>query len=117
MIILKILEVNPFLIFSPISTKQHLIFIFMNNMTTVDSWIKQYQFMKKTLNVCVTGACGNLAYALYTLLCSGKAFGESIDLSLRLLDINEKSNRLKSLKIELEDCCFNNLKNISFYTK
>ena len=35
--------------------------------------------------VCITGACGNIAYSLYNYLCSGYIFGEDTQIELRLL--------------------------------
>lgn len=30
---------------------------------------------KAVINVCITGAAGNIAYALYSILCTGHIFG------------------------------------------
>lgn len=60
----------------------------------------------KRVKVCVTGAAGNIAYALIFRLASGEAFGKETSIDLRLLDIEPKKTVLESLEMELNDCKF-----------
>lgn len=45
----------------------------------------------RKINVCVTGACGKIAYSMYNSLCTGYVFGEGTCLDLRLLDLQSKA--------------------------
>ena len=54
---------------------------------------------EKPMIVCITGACGNIAYSLYNYLCEGHIFGNNIDIELRLLEIPVKKNQLEILKL------------------
>jgi len=36
--------------------------------------------IKTIMKVCVTGACGKIAYSLYSPLCSGNIFGPGIEI-------------------------------------
>lgn len=49
--------------------------------------------------VCITGACGNIAYSLYNYLCSGHVFGNHVEIELRLLEIPAKLKQLQILKL------------------
>lgn len=69
--------------------------------------------MKRILNVCVTGACGNIASSLYNILCAGEPFGTNVEMDLRLFDVEEKINHLKALKVQLQDCCYKHIRKIS----
>ena len=71
--------------------------------------------MNRNLNICVTGACGKIAYSLYNSLCTGYVFGENISLELRLLDVSTKMDELKILKEELDDCCYTNVASIKIF--
>ena len=73
--------------------------------------------MKRNIKVVLTGACGKIAYSLFTSLCSGFIFGSEFDLDLRLVDLASKSQELAILREELNDCCFTNVANISIYTE
>jgi malate dehydrogenase len=61
---------------------------------------------RQVLNVCVSGAAGNIANSFYNSLGSGEIFGANVEFNLRLLELPEKLNELKILLMELEDCCF-----------
>lgn len=57
---------------------------------------------QQLLNICVTGACGMVAYSLIPLLCSGRAFCcKDVKINLRLLDIEQALPGLKGLVMEL----------------
>lgn len=46
--------------------------------------------MKRSMKVCVTGACGKIAYSLYNPLCSGNIFGADVEIELHLIDVSTK---------------------------
>lgn len=71
--------------------------------------------MKRNMKICVTGACGKIAYSLYNSLCSGVIFSSDIEIELRLIDISSKRDELKILKEELDDCCYQYLSNIAIF--
>ena len=73
--------------------------------------------MKRSLKVALAGACGKIAYSLFTSLCSGYVFGVGFDLDLRLIDFSNKFQELTILKEEIDDCCFSNISSISIYTE
>jgi malate dehydrogenase len=59
-----------------------------------------------TLNVCVTGAAGNIANSFIPLLANGLVFGPNTKIKLSLLDISNASLTLEGVILELEDCVF-----------
>ena len=68
--------------------------------------------MAKHVKVAVTGAAGNISYALLFRLASGQAFGLDTTLDLHLLDIASTLSTLNGVIMELEDCVFPLLRNI-----
>src|SRR3989338_1991594 len=68
--------------------------------------------MKKTIKVAVTGAAGQIGYALLFRLASGQVFGKDTAMILHLLEITPALPALKGVVMELEDCAFPLLKNI-----
>ena len=63
---------------------------------------------KKPLRVVVTGAAGQIGYALLFRIASGEMLGKDQPVSLQLLEIpDEKAQKaLKGVMMELEDCAF-----------
>ena len=57
----------------------------------------------KVLNVCVTGAAGQIAYSFLPQLLRGAAF-PGANINLRLLDIPAAENTMKGVILELYDC-------------
>jgi len=71
--------------------------------------------MSKTpLTVCVTGAAGQIGYALLPHICSGKTFGPDQPIILHLLDLNIEGVQvaLGGVKMELEDSTYPLLKGV-----
>jgi malate dehydrogenase len=66
----------------------------------------------KRVKVAVTGAAGQIGYALLFRIASGQMFGTETDLDLQLLELEAALPALKGVAMELEDCAFPNLKNI-----
>lgn len=68
--------------------------------------------MIKHIKVVLTGAAGQIGYALLPRLASGQAFGLETTLDLHLLEIKPVLPALKGIAMELEDCAFPLLRNI-----
>jgi len=64
--------------------------------------------MKKPVRVAVTGAAGQIGYALLFRIASGEMLGKDQSVILQLLEIpDEKAQKaLKGVMMELEDCAF-----------
>jgi malate dehydrogenase len=63
---------------------------------------------KQPIRVAVTGAAGNIGYALLFRIASGEMFGKDQPLILQLLEIPAEGAQkaLKGVAMELEDCAF-----------
>jgi malate dehydrogenase len=63
---------------------------------------------KKPIRVAVTGAAGNIGYALLFRIASGEMFGKDQPLILQLLEIPAEpaQKALKGVAMELDDCAF-----------
>jgi malate dehydrogenase len=68
--------------------------------------------MGKHVKVAVTGAAGQIGYALLFRLASGQVFGPDVTVDLHLLEIEPALPALSGVAMELEDCAFPLLKNI-----
>lgn len=68
--------------------------------------------MFKHIKVAVTGAAGQIGYALLFRLASGQAFGLDTTIDLHLLEIEPALQALQGIIMELEDCAFPLLRNI-----
>ncbi len=68
--------------------------------------------MKKPIRVAITGAAGNIGYALLFRIASGQMFGADQPVALNLIEIEPALNALKGVCMELEDCAFPLLKDI-----
>ena len=66
----------------------------------------------RPLSVVVTGAAGNIGYALLPLLASGSVFGTDRPIELRLLEIPQALSQLEGVKMELVDAAFPNVSSI-----
>ena len=62
--------------------------------------------MKKPVHVTVTGAAGQIGYALIFRIASGSMLGEDQPIILQLLDITPAMEALEGVRMELEDCAF-----------
>ena len=58
------------------------------------------------INVTVTGAAGQVGYALLFRIASGEMFGARQPVALRLLEIEPAMKALEGVVLELEDCAF-----------
>ena len=62
--------------------------------------------MVRTVKVAVTGAAGQIGYAILPRLASGEVFGRDVRISLRLLEITPALKALEGVVMELDDCAF-----------
>ncbi len=65
---------------------------------------------RETVRVAVTGAAGQVAYALLFQIASGGLFGPETDVELALVDLESAQARLAGVAMELEDCAFARLR-------
>lgn len=64
------------------------------------------------VKVAVTGAAGNIGYALLFRIASGQVFGPNVTVDLHLLEIAPALPALEGVVMELQDCAFPLLRNI-----
>ncbi len=62
--------------------------------------------MKQPVRVTVTGAAGQIGYALLFRIASGAMLGNDQPVILQLLDITPAMEALQGVKMELDDCAF-----------
>ncbi|MDB4302448.1 malate dehydrogenase [bacterium] len=62
--------------------------------------------MKDPITVSVTGAAGQIGYALLTRIASGSMFGPDQPVNLRLIEIEPAMSALEGTVMELDDCAF-----------
>ena len=62
--------------------------------------------MTTPIRVAVTGAAGNIGYALLFRIANGDLFGPDQPVILQLLEIPPAMNALKGVAMELDDCAF-----------
>jgi len=62
--------------------------------------------MKQPVRVTVTGAAGQIGYALLFRIASGAMLGKDQPVILQLLDITPAMEALEGVKMELDDCAF-----------
>src|SRR6516225_742861 len=68
--------------------------------------------MADVIRVAVTGAAGQVAYAMLGRLASGEVFGARQKIILQLLEITPAMPTLEGVAMELDDCSFPNLQEI-----
>src|SRR5438552_5572447 len=69
--------------------------------------------MSNTIRVVVTGATGQVAYALLPRIASGEMFGPDTEIDLRLADIPQMIDKAKGVLMELEDGAYPLLERVS----
>jgi malate dehydrogenase len=62
--------------------------------------------MKSPIKVAVTGAAGQIGYALVFRIASGQVFGPDQPVALHLIEIPAALNALEGVEMELHDCAF-----------
>ncbi len=68
---------------------------------------------KQSVRVAVTGAAGQIGYALLFRIANGEMFGPDTDVHLNLLELEAALPALNGVKLELDDCAFPNLKSVT----
>lgn len=68
---------------------------------------------QKSVRVTVTGAAGQIGYALLFRLASGEVFGKDVDVHLQLLELTQALPALEGVRMELDDCAFENLASVT----
>src|SRR3982074_2494040 len=68
--------------------------------------------MKKPVTVTITGAAGNIGYALAFRVASGQMLGTDQPVNLHLLEITPALGALQGVVMELNDCAFPTLNKI-----
>ncbi|MCP0914040.1 MULTISPECIES: malate dehydrogenase [Legionella] len=68
--------------------------------------------MNNRIRVAITGAAGQIGYALLFRLASGQMFGPNTDIELNLLELEPALPALNGVAMELDDCAFPLLKRI-----
>lgn len=69
--------------------------------------------MSKRVKVAITGAAGQIGYALIFRIASGQMFGADTDVELNLLELEHALPSLKGVAMELDDCAFPLLKKVT----
>ena len=67
---------------------------------------------QKVIRIAVTGAAGNIGYALLFRIASGAMFGPDQPVALNLIEIPPALDSLKGVVMELDDCAFPLLKDV-----
>src|SRR5438132_10867654 len=68
--------------------------------------------MADVIRVAVTGAAGQVAYAMLGRLASGEVFGPNKKVILQLLEITQAMPALEGVAMELDDCSFATLQDV-----
>ena len=68
--------------------------------------------MADAIRVAVTGAAGQVAYAMLARLASGEVFGPDHKVILQLLEIPQAMPALEGVAMELDDCSFSALQDV-----
>ncbi len=69
--------------------------------------------MTKRVKVAISGAAGQIGYALIFRIASGQMFGSDTEVELRLLELEQALPALKGVAMELDDCAFPLLKKVT----
>src|SRR5437868_392498 len=69
--------------------------------------------MMKRVKVAISGAAGQIGYALIFRVASGQMFGYDTEVELNLLEIPPVLSALDGVKMELDDCAFPLLKKVT----
>ena len=72
--------------------------------------------MAKRVKVAVTGAAGQIGYALLFRIAAGEMFGSDTEVDLSLLELEKALPALAGVVMELDDCAFSLLRSVSVST-
>ena len=65
------------------------------------------------MKVAITGAAGQIGYALCFRIAAGEMFGPDVDVDLRLLELEVALNAANGVGMELDDCAFPLLRSVT----
>lgn len=68
--------------------------------------------MKQRIRVAITGAAGQIGYALIFRIASGQMFGLNTEVELHLIELEPALPALEGVSMELDDCAFPLLKKV-----
>jgi malate dehydrogenase len=68
---------------------------------------------KKRVKVAVTGAAGQIGYAILFRIASGQMFGADTEVELQLIELEVALGSLRGVAMELDDCAFPLLKKVT----
>src|SRR5882757_8653537 len=68
--------------------------------------------MSKRIKVAVTGAAGQIGYALLFRIAAGEMFGKDTEIDLSLLELEKALPALAGVVMELDDCAFPLLRSV-----
>ncbi len=68
--------------------------------------------MKKRVKIAISGAAGQIGYALIFRIASGQMLGPDTEVELQLLELEQTLPSLRGVAMELDDCAFPLLKNV-----
>src|SRR5215212_3896844 len=80
--------------------------------TAAPSTNREIAPMKTPVNVAITGAAGQIGYALAFRVASGQMLGADQPVNLHLLEITPALGALQGVVMELNDCAFPTLNKI-----
>lgn len=86
--------------------------ISLSDKSVLWSLIKEENRMNKRIRVAITGAAGQIGYALLFRIASGEMFGKGVDVELNLLELEPALPALEGVAMELDDCAFPLLRRI-----
>ncbi len=69
--------------------------------------------VSKKIKVAVTGAAGQIGYALLFRIATGEMFGKDVEIDLSLLELEKALPALGGVVMELDDCAFPLLKKVT----
>lgn len=78
----------------------------MERLESIQKKLGQGQKTKKPIKVTVTGAAGNIGYALVFMIGQGRLFGPNQPVDLTLLEVPVAENQMKATIMELNDCVY-----------
>jgi hypothetical protein len=78
----------------------------LNNFHKNFSFLGSFSHNKPPLRVAITGATGNIGYALAFRIASGELLGKDQPVILHLVDIPGMDDKLNGVLMELDDCAF-----------
>src|SRR5690606_34810301 len=80
--------------------------------TSIPARVNTNMSTKSPVNVAITGAAGQIGYALAFRIASGQMLGEDQPINLHLLEITPALPALQGVVMELSDCAFPTLNKI-----